>query len=75
MSHLSLRGFVMPIHEYQCKKCGHRFEELILSSAGADQVCCPECGAERTQRLMSAFSTSGTSKGTACSSPAGRGFS
>jgi len=65
----------MPIHEYQCKKCGHRFEELILGRAGADDVYCPECGAKRTERLMSAFSTSGTSKGKACSSPAGSGFS
>jgi putative FmdB family regulatory protein len=65
----------MPIHEYKCKKCGHRFEELILGSAGADEVRCPKCAAKRAERLMSAFSTSGASKGKACNPAAGSGFS
>ena len=65
----------MPIYEYQCKKCGHRFEELVLGSAGEKRVSCPNCAAKRTERLMSAFSTSGTSKNKACGSAAGSGFS
>jgi len=66
----------MPIHEYHCSKCGHTFEEIILGSANADDVRCPECGAKRTERLMSAFSAAGSGKGGDCAPPAGgSGFS
>ena len=66
----------MPIYEYRCKKCGHKFEEIVFSSSGADDVRCPECGDGKTERLMSAFATSGTSKGAdSCGPAGGSGFS
>ncbi len=40
----------MPIYEFKCKDCAARFEEL--TEAGA-LVACPECGAERAERLYS----------------------
>lgn len=40
----------MPIYEFECEECGARFEELV---AAGGAVACPECGAERTRRLLS----------------------
>jgi len=66
----------MPIHEYRCTQCGHQFEEIIIRSSDADDVRCPECGAKRTERLMSAFSSTGSDKGSACAPSGGSsGFS
>ncbi|MBI5506436.1 MAG: zinc ribbon domain-containing protein [Deltaproteobacteria bacterium] len=45
----------MPIHEYQCRACGARFEELTLSSADEAAVACRECQSRRVTRLFSAF--------------------
>ena len=39
----------MPIYEYQCKKCGHRFEKMHRYSDPAP--ACPECGGEVGQLL------------------------
>ncbi len=33
----------MPIYEYQCKKCGHRFEKIRKFSDPHIKKC-PECG-------------------------------
>jgi putative FmdB family regulatory protein len=39
----------VPLYEYQCKKCKHRFEKIESLSASMTKVC-PKCGgkAERT---------------------------
>jgi putative FmdB family regulatory protein len=47
----------MPIYEFECEGCGVRFEELV--AAGVEAVPCPECGAGRTRRLISAVSPPG----------------
>jgi putative FmdB family regulatory protein len=41
----------MPLYEYQCKKCGHRFE-LIQSFSAEDAKECPVCQGE-VVRLIS----------------------
>jgi putative FmdB family regulatory protein len=41
----------MPIYEYECARCGERFEELV--AAGEVAVACPSCGAAETRRLLS----------------------
>jgi putative FmdB family regulatory protein len=41
----------MPLYEYQCKKCGHRFE-LIQSFSAQDAKECPVCQGE-VERLIS----------------------
>jgi len=33
----------MPLYEYQCKKCGHRFEKIVKFSDKPLKKC-PECG-------------------------------
>lgn len=43
----------MPIFEYQCRKCGHTFDALQKVSDGPLRKC-PECGALKLQRLVSA---------------------
>ena len=42
----------MPLYEYQCKQCQHRFEKIQSFSAPEEKVC-PECGGE-VERLISA---------------------
>ncbi len=41
----------MPIFEYHCAACGKNFEELVTSSS--QKICCPSCGGEETEKLMS----------------------
>ena len=41
----------MPLYEYKCKKCGHRFERLLKSYSDTVKEC-PLCGGE-VERLMS----------------------
>ncbi len=42
----------MPLYEYQCKKCGHRFEKIQKFSDEPEKVC-PKCTGE-VERLLSA---------------------
>jgi putative FmdB family regulatory protein len=45
----------VPIYEFACQSCGHRFEELVGAHVGveASEVVCPECGSEEAERLLS----------------------
>jgi putative FmdB family regulatory protein len=47
----------VPIYEFECEECGAGFEELV--PAGTAAIACPECGAERTRRLISTVSPPG----------------
>lgn len=40
----------MPIYDFQCKRCGHRFEQLVKPGESA---ACPDCGAAGAQRQSS----------------------
>ena len=42
----------MPLYEYQCKKCGHRFEKIQKFSDKPIKKC-PECGGA-VEQLLSA---------------------
>ena len=42
----------MPIYEYRCPECGHRFEKLVRM--GADAPPCPECAHAEVTKLVSA---------------------
>ena len=42
----------MPIYEYRCNHCGHRFERLQKMS-DPDPEHCPQCGAAAISRLIS----------------------
>jgi len=53
----------MPIYEFECKKCGNRFEELL--SATAESPACPECGALARRRLSPVSPSSRQPRGAA----------
>lgn len=50
----------MPIFEYRCKSCGHRFSELIF---GSEKPTCPECGGHSAEKQISGFGVGGSSGG------------
>ena len=35
----------MPVYDYKCVKCGHRFD-LLRAMSSRDAVTCPRCGGE-----------------------------
>ena len=56
----------MPIYEYQCLDCGHRFEVLQRLGEGAEGLTCPDCGNDRVTKQFSTFAsntTTGASSG------------
>ena len=51
---IAIRLSAMPIYEFRCNHCGHRFERLQKMS-DPDPQSCPECAAEgAVTRLISA---------------------
>jgi putative FmdB family regulatory protein len=42
----------MPIYEYRCTSCQHRFEKLVRGEA---QPSCPRCDSAALHRLVSGF--------------------
>jgi putative FmdB family regulatory protein len=42
----------MPLFEYQCKTCGHRFEALVV---GARTPACPRCKNDDLEKQHSTF--------------------
>ncbi len=67
----------MPLYEYRCQNCGHKFELLRGFSQADEPATCPACGQSNGQRLLSLFAclskdASGTTSaipgtGSACS--------
>ncbi len=43
----------MPIYEFECKKCGHQFEQ-VMTIAEHDQkkVHCPKCDSDEVEHLI-----------------------
>lgn len=60
----------MPIYEFKCKKCGNVFEFLCFRSADSDGVACPSCGDNKTEKLLSTFSSCSSGSDSAFSSSA-----
>jgi putative FmdB family regulatory protein len=46
----------MPIYDYQCQACGHRFEALVRS--GSTPVC-PECASAALDKCVSPIAPAG----------------
>jgi putative FmdB family regulatory protein len=44
----------MPLFEFVCRACGHRFEALIF---GARTAACPKCASTSLDKLVSSFGT------------------
>jgi putative FmdB family regulatory protein len=47
----------MPIFEYVCGECNHRFELLVQGSA---EAVCPQCKATKLEKQFSAFGVGAT---------------
>jgi putative FmdB family regulatory protein len=45
----------MPIYEYQCRRCQHHFEQIVLSSR--EKVSCPQCASRAVEKRLSVFSS------------------
>lgn len=47
----------MPVYEYRCDVCGHRFSRLFrsVSAANGEAVDCPSCGKGPAPRAISQF--------------------
>lgn len=44
----------MPIHEYECPKCKHKFELITIKISDVkDKVECPKCKVLIDKRIMS----------------------
>ena len=44
----------MPIYDFLCEKCGHKFTVLIPASE-RDQMSCPECKSLEVKQLITGF--------------------
>ena len=49
----------MPIYEYECNKCGHGFEALILKNT--PEPACPKCKKKDLKQLISMYAVSSES--------------
>jgi putative FmdB family regulatory protein len=45
----------MPIFEYCCRKCSHRFETIVLSQR--ERIACPNCQSSALEKQLSVFSS------------------
>ncbi len=44
----------MPVYEYRCTACDHKFEELV-SISGGRLIACPDCSSTETEKMLSRF--------------------
>jgi len=51
----------MPLYEYQCNRCGEKFEVRQAMGEDGSRLNCPQCQAGKPTKLISTFSTSGAS--------------
>jgi putative FmdB family regulatory protein len=52
----------MPIYEYKCPVCNHRFSVLQRIGEGNEHLRCEKCGEPRPIKQFSTFATSGGSQ-------------
>ena len=43
----------MPIYEFECLSCKHRFQSLVMKETEEKELCCPQCGKGKKRRLIS----------------------
>ena len=57
----------MPIYEYECEKCGNKFENYYWFVGADKDIKCPKCGIGKPKRIVSS-----TNKGSSDNSCAPR---
>jgi putative regulatory protein, FmdB family len=45
----------MPLYEYECSKCQHKFSEIIFEKEEEEKLRCPKCKSKKWERLFSSF--------------------
>ncbi|MBR5077318.1 MAG: zinc ribbon domain-containing protein [Victivallales bacterium] len=55
----------MPIYEYSCKECDHKFSHLH-KRLGEAAPNCPKCGSANVKKLFSTFSAATASASSSC---------
>jgi len=58
----------MPIFEYACRECKHRFEAIVL---GSQQAKCPKCESKKLDQQLSRFAVQGKGSSESFSSNGG----
>jgi putative FmdB family regulatory protein len=53
----------MPLYEYSCRGCGHRFEDIRKADDRLRSSACPACGGGDTSLRLSAPGFVGAAKG------------
>lgn len=43
----------MPLYEFRCLSCNECFEILVLRQDEEIESCCPKCGSEEFERILS----------------------
>lgn len=70
---------VMPVFEFLCRECDHRYDDLVGMHESFDNQVCPECTSNDIVKLYSPFRTKVSSGGQAIEidgclpGPAGQG--
>ncbi len=59
----------MPIFEYTCRRCNHRFETIVQSAR--EKIACPKCRSKTVDKQLSVFSSPATAKEAGPASGAG----
>jgi putative FmdB family regulatory protein len=52
----------VPIYEYRCRKCEHKFDVLQKVGEDGTNLECPVCQTENPERIFSVFSGGGSEK-------------
>ncbi|MFW6060848.1 MAG: FmdB family zinc ribbon protein [Phycisphaeraceae bacterium] len=55
----------MPTYDYRCKKCGHRFEQMMTLSQHEhrkQKPACPKCKSHAVEQVPAAFQAVTSSK-------------
>lgn len=61
----------MPLYEYRCEECDHRFEILQRMGEDGTGLDCPSCGFERVTKQFSTFAAAGGDGATSLGMSAG----
>ena len=63
----------MPTYEYECEKCGHRFEVRRGMFQTSEKMECPACKGKDCHQVYSGFST-GNVRTEGCAPPSSSSF-
>lgn len=55
----------MPLYEFSCEQCGHRFEFLARTLRDRPETC-PACGGAQLKKAFSTFAAKSTSSADGC---------